>query len=208
MSKHHSPHSLRSKLHFLARFLMKPHAVGSICPSSRHLAKAMIEDIDFQPGDVVIEYGPGTGPFTHLLRQHLPQGIRYLGIEYDLHLCKALRHRFPEMLFHHGSAEDVDQLLKHYQLGPARLIISGLPFANMPAFLQERILTATQQSLSPNGIFRTFTYLCSGISPRARHFQKRATTHFEKEANHRIVLNNLPPARVLSYRRNLAAERA
>lgn len=160
----------------------------------------MIKDINLQPGDVVIEYGPGTGPFTHLLRQYLPQGIRYLGIEYDLHLCKALYRRFPEMLFHHGSAEEVNQLLKHYHLGQARLVISGLPFANMPAFLQERILTATQQALRPNGIFRTFTYLFSSISPRARHFQKKAAIHFDIEANHRIVLRNLPPARVLSYK--------
>ena len=179
---------------------MKPHSVGSIWPSSQHLAKAMIEDIDFQPGDVVIEYGPGTGPFTHLLRQHLPQGIRYLGIEFDLHLCKALRHRFPEMLFHHGSAEETIELLKHYNLGPARLIISGLPFANMPASLQERILNATQQALRPDGLFRTFTYLCSSISPRARHFQKRVADHFQQEKNHRIVLKNFPPARVLSYK--------
>ncbi len=198
MSKH-SPHSLRSRLHFLTRFIMKPHAVGSIWPSSQHLAQAMIEDITFQSGDVVIEYGPGTGPFTHLLRQHLPQGIRYLGIEYDLHLCKALYRRFPEMLFHHGSAEETVQLLKHYNLGPARLIISGLPFANMPPSLQERILTATEQSLRPDGIFRTFTYLGSSISSHARHFQKRATDHFLQHKKHRIVLRNLPPARVLSY---------
>ena len=179
---------------------MKPHSVGSIWPSSQYLAEAMIEDIDFQPGDVVIEYGPGTGSFTHLLRQHLPQGIRYLGIEYDLHLCKALHRRFPEMLFHHGSAEEVEKLLKQYALGPARLIISGLPFANMPAPLQERILTATQQALRPDGLFRTFTYLCSSISPRARHFQQRASLHFQEEKKkHRIVLRNLPPARVLSY---------
>jgi len=178
---------------------MKPHAVGSICPSSKYLAKAMIKDIDFKPGDVVIEYGPGTGPFTHLLRQHLPQGIHYLGIEYDLHLCKALHRRFPEMLFHHGSAEEVEKLLKEYGLGPARLIISGLPFANMPASLQERILTATQEALRPDGLFRTFTYLCSSISPRARHFKKRASLHFQEEENHCIVLRNLPPARVLSY---------
>lgn len=200
MSKHHSPNSLRSNLHFLSRFLLKPQTVGSICPSSKYLAEAMIEDIDFQLGDVVIEYGPGTGPFTNLLCQHLPQGIRYLGIEYDLHLCKSLYRRFPQMLFHHGSAEEVNKLLKDYHLGPARLIISGLPFANMSPFLQERILTETQQALRPDGVFRTFTYLCSNISPRARHFQKKAAIHFKKEANHRIVLRNIPPARVLSYK--------
>lgn len=180
---------------------MKPHSVGSIWPSSKHLSKAMLEEIDFHPGDVVVEYGPGTGSFTHLLQDHLPKGIHYLGIEYDLNLCKALHRRFPDMLFHHGSAEETPTLLKKYGLGAACLIISGLPFANMPASLQENILTATEQSLRPNGLFRTFTYLCSGVSPRARHFQKRVALHFQEEEKQRIVLRNVPPARVLSYKK-------
>lgn len=178
---------------------MQPHSVGSIWPSSQYLGRAMLEHIPFQPGDVVVEYGPGTGVFTHLLRPYLAQGVHYLGIEYDKHLCKALHRRFPEMLFHHGSAEEVEHLLKHYHLGQARLIISGLPFANMPNSLQERILTATEQVLRPDGIFRTFTYLCSGMNPRGRHFQKRASFHFQQALSSRIVFRNVPPARVLSY---------
>ncbi len=196
---HHSPHSLRSRLHFLSRFILKPHSVGSVWPSSRHLGKAMIEDIDFQPGDVVVEYGPGTGPFTSLLRQYLPQGIEYLGIEYDRKLCESLQHRFPEMRFHHGSAEETLHLLKHYQLGPARLVVSGLPFANMPPPLQERILTATQQALRPDGIFRTFTYLLSSMSPHSRHFRKKIADHFHHDHGSKTVMLNFPPARVLSY---------
>ena len=197
--KYYSHRSLRSRLDFLIRFIMQPHTVGSIWPSSECLGRAMLHNIEWHPGDLVVEYGPGTGPFTNLLRHYLPQGIRYLGIEYDLHLCNALRHRFPEMQFHHGSAEETVQLLEQYRLGPARLILSGLPFANMTAALQENILTATKQSLQSDGLFRTFTYFGSTINPRARCFQKRALHYFQPAEKSRIVLGNFPPARILSY---------
>jgi len=180
---------------------MKPYSVGSIWSSSEQLGKAMLEQISFQPGDVVVEYGPGTGSFTYLLRQCLPQGIQYLGIEHDLNLCRMLQNKFPEMLFHHGSAEETEKLLKHYRLGQARLVLSGLPFANMGAPLQERILTATQSALRPDGLFRTFTYLFSTINPRARHFQKRAAVYFQQHEHSRIVLRNFPPACILSYQK-------
>ncbi|OHE76194.1 MAG: hypothetical protein A3F67_08670 [Verrucomicrobia bacterium RIFCSPHIGHO2_12_FULL_41_10] len=192
-------HRLKDALHFVSRFIRKPSSVGSIWPSSQHLGKVMIENIPMKAGDVIIEYGPGTGPFTHLLRDYIPQGIEYLGIEHDHRLYKGLCARFPEMRFHHGSAEDAPALLKHYGLAPARLIISGLPFANMPPPLQERILQATQKALRSDGIFRTFTYLLSGIRPHAVHFRKMVSRYFLFHHERKKVMRNFPPAQVLSY---------
>ena len=191
--------SLKDAFRFLIRFISKPQSVGSIWPSSQKLAKEMLHGIELKPGDIVIEYGPGTGPFTKLLQPYLASGIEYLGIERDEQLIKGLRRRFPEMRFHHGCAEEAPELLRHYGLNSARLIISGLPFANMPSALQEKILKATQESLLPDGYFRTFTYLLSIISPHASHFQRIAHRCFLYDHGSKKVMLNFPPARVLSY---------
>lgn len=206
-------HSWKDPFHLWSRFLLKPHAVGSVWPSSQHLARAMVDGVFLKPGDVIVEYGPGTGPFTKLLRDYVAAGAQYIGIECDQKLYKNCTSRFSEMRFHHGSAEDTVAILKHYKLKPASLIISGLPFANMPASLQERILDATQEALIEDGIFRTFSYLFSSISPRITHFQKMLSGRFLEKHHSITVVRNFPPARVYSFSRpvqknNFVIERA
>ena len=192
-------HSLRDALHFFSRFASKPGSIGSLWPSSRRLGIAMLEEITLQPGDVVVEYGPGTGPFTRVLREWMPRDTEYLGIEFDHEFHRNLVRRFPGMRFHHGSAEDAPAILASHGLGKARLIISGLPFANMPAALQQRILGSTSEALREDGIFRTFSYLFSSLSPRTHHFRRLLGERFREHHTTKTVMRNLPPARVLSF---------
>ena len=197
----HHPHRLSDALHFVSRFLTRPGSIGSIWPSSRELGEAMIEEIILKTGDVVVEYGPGTGPFTSVLRARMPRGVRYLGIEFDEELHRNLVRRFPGMNFHHGSAEQTPEILARHGLAPARLILSGLPFANMPADLQERILESTRSALQHDGIFRTFTYLLSTLNPSTIHFRRLMKKYFHEHHTAKTVVKNFPPARVLSYSR-------
>jgi len=192
-------HTLGDALHLLSRFATKPGSIGSLWPSSRQLGLAMLEEITLRPGDVVVEYGPGTGPFTSVLREWMPAGTEYLGIEFDHELHRNLVRRFPGMRFHLGSAEETPGILASHGLGRARLIVSGLPFANMPADLQERIIEATCEGLHEDGIFRTFTYLFSSLSPRTNHFRRMVRKHFREHHAARRVMHNFPPARVLSF---------
>ena len=195
----HHPHRLQDALHFLTRFITRPGSIGSIWPSSRQLGEAMIHRVPLKAGDVVVEYGPGTGPFTSVLKERMPAGVEYLGIEFDEELHGNLVRRFPGMRFHHGSAEETPEILKHHRLGPARLVLSGLPFANMPFDLQGRILKSTHSALHHEGIFRTFTYLLSTLNPNTAHFRRLVGEYFEDHHPAKTVIENFPPARVLSY---------
>jgi phosphatidylethanolamine/phosphatidyl-N-methylethanolamine N-methyltransferase len=197
----HHPHRLSDALHFLSRFITRPGSIGSIWPSSRQLGEAMIDQLPMKSGDVVVEYGPGTGPFTSVLRERMPQGVEYLGIEFDPELHRNLVRRFPGMRFHHGSAESTPEILSHHNLGPAKFVVSGLPFANMPPDLQERILKSTRDALCHDGVFRTFTYLLSTLNPSTIHFRRLMKEHFLEHHTAKTVMNNFPPARVLSYSR-------
>jgi phosphatidylethanolamine/phosphatidyl-N-methylethanolamine N-methyltransferase len=188
-------------LAFLGRFATEGTKVGALFPSSRELAEAMLEGITFEPGDIIVEYGPGTGAFTELILDRLPGGARYLGIERDSHFHGHLVERFPGVDFHKGSAEEIRELLDNRGWRNPRLILSGLPFASMPHDIQELILTATSEVLHDEGEFRTFTYpICWYLSGSMR-FRKVALNHFGEHRKSRTVHKNVPPAKVLSYRK-------
>ena len=187
-------------LAFLARFAAKPTQVGAIFPSSRQLAEAMLDGIDLKVGDIVIEFGPGTGAFTEVVLERLPEGAKYLGIERDPHFHGHLESRFPGIDFHHGSAEGLPGLLAGKGWGKPNLILSGLPFASMPPEVQELILNATREALHEEGEFRTFTYPLCWYMTGSMRFRKAALSHFGEHRKSRTIHRNIPPAKVLSYR--------
>ncbi len=53
-----------SKLFLTLEFIKKPLVIGTITPSSKKLAKRVMERIDFSSAETIVEYGPGTGVFT------------------------------------------------------------------------------------------------------------------------------------------------
>jgi phosphatidylethanolamine/phosphatidyl-N-methylethanolamine N-methyltransferase len=191
---------LRDGLRFFGKFLRNPNQVGSVMPSSRYLAEAMAADLDLERGDLVIEYGPGTGPMTAALADTLPAGVHYLGIERDQHFQELLEERFPHMDFHHGSVVDVAEILETRGLPKAKVIISGLPFASLPKDVQNRIAHATREALAEDGEFRLFQYVHAYGLPGARRFRKVMTTLFGSCTRSQPVLRNVPPAYVLTYR--------
>jgi hypothetical protein len=197
--KKHVPVNLAEAVAFITRFASAPTSVGAVFPSSRDLAEAMLHGITLEPGDVVVEYGPGTGAFTELIIERLPEGAEYLGIERDPHFHGHLQRRFPDRHFHLGSAEEIQELLKGRGLKKPRLIISGLPFASMPHAVQEMILEATREALHEEGIFRTFTYPICWYMTGSQRFRKVALDHFDDHHKSRTVHRNIPPAKVLSY---------
>jgi len=193
-------HPLRDKLHFLATFLRRPFHVGSLWPSSRRLAEAMVAGVPLEAGDVVVEYGPGTGPMTLALARCMPEGVRFLGIEREAGFFDLLKKRFPHLEFVQGSAEDVESYLAARNLPPAKLIVSGLPFAAMPMELQDRIVGATKRALREDGVFRTFAYMHAYGSQRAKQFRECMQRQFGTFQRSSPVLRNMPPAYVLTYR--------
>lgn len=58
----------RAKLKFFMEFLLNPTKIGSITPSSKALAKGMVNQIERRV-DVCIELGAGTGPVTSEIKK-------------------------------------------------------------------------------------------------------------------------------------------
>lgn len=190
---------VRDGLGFFGTFLGKPGSVGAVLPSTRYLARALVGRLELRPGELIVEYGPGTGPVTAVIREHLPHGANYLGIELEPKFHGLLTTRYPELAFHLGSAGDIVRILTERGLPRPTRIISGLPFATLSAAVQDQVIEGIVGSLQPAGDFRTFQYVHAYGMRAAKRFRALMTQRFANFERIGPVIRNVPPAFVLRY---------
>ena len=192
---------MRDGLGFFGSFLKNPTSVGAVLPSSRYLSRALVGDLShLQPGELVVEYGPGTGPMTAVIQERLPAGVRYLGVELEATFCKLLSGRFSGMEFHCGSAGDVREILAERGLPKPARIVSGLPFASLPEAVQDAVVDGLVWALEDSACdFRTFQYAHAYGMKAARRFRALMDERFERFERIGPIVRNVPPAFVLRY---------
>ena len=188
-----------SPLRFVQAFIREPLLVGSFWPSSSALSRAVVESCDFQPGDTVVELGPGTGAFTELLLHRLRGRGRLMAVELSQTNINELRRRFPHCETVHDSAE---HLPRHLNGDTADCIISGLAWGNMLPAMQDRIFGAMLESLAPDGQFVAFGYAHAAWFPTSLRFRRQLLKHFARVEKTPVIWRNLPPAFVYRCRRS------
>jgi len=193
--------SIADHLAFLQVLLRAPARTGAVAPSSARLAWAMVDGLTVEPGETVVEFGPGTGAFTAEIRRILPSPDSYLGIEIEPRFVELLRQRYPDLRIAEGSAEDSLRLLAEAGRHRVRAIICGLPFASLPAGVQDRVIHAIDGLVGRGAQFRTFQYVHAYFLPPAIRFRRRMRERFGPHTREATVLRNLPPANVLSWSR-------
>ena len=186
-------------LAFLSAWRRNPGGIGAITPSSSTLARAMVAKITLRPGESILEFGPGTGPFTRQIRAMIPDHGGYLGIDREPRFVAMLRGRFSDMRFVEGSAVDAPRFHAEAGLGPVRAIFCGLPFASLPAPVQDGVIEAIDTLLEPGAEFRTFQYVNAYSLPRAIRYRRRMNALFGAPQRIGPIWRNLPPAFVLRW---------
>jgi phosphatidylethanolamine/phosphatidyl-N-methylethanolamine N-methyltransferase len=190
----------RDGLGFFGRFLRNPTTIGAVLPSSRYLARALVGRLELAPEQLVVEFGPGTGPATAVVHDTLPRGAKYLGIELDPRFHRLLTQRFPRFTFHHGSAADLRAILEQRALPRPARIVSGLPFASLPPVVQDGVIDGIVWALrGTDGDFRTFQYVHAYGLRAARRFRARMQERFAGFERIGPIVRNVPPAFVLRY---------
>lgn len=169
---------------FLNKFLQSPQRVGSITPSSRFLAKAMMKPIDWETTNTIVELGAGTGTFTRLIQGKKRKDCKVIIFEQDKEMREKLQLQYP---FFHFSAEarDIYSTIQKLGFKEVDCVISGLPFANFSDELREQIMEDIVRSLKPGGLFIAFQYSLQ---------MKKNLSQIFKETNISFVPINLPPA--------------
>jgi phosphatidylethanolamine/phosphatidyl-N-methylethanolamine N-methyltransferase len=178
-------------LRFVEAFLREPFKVGALWPSSSALSRAVVASCEFGPGDTVVELGPGTGNFTELLLDRLGGRGRLVAMEISSTNIDVLRQRFAPCEIIHDSAED---LARYVEPRSAQCVVSGLAWGNMLPAMQDRILGAVLDSLTPDGQFVAFGYIHAKWFPTSIRFRRRLLENFHQVEATPIVWRNLPPA--------------
>lgn len=146
---------------FLAEYLRDIRRIGAVAPSSRFLARKMVATVDFDKAKVIVEYGPGTGVFTAEIIKRMKPSTKLLAIETNPAFYKKLHAKYkdvPNIEVINASAEHVSKFHGERSLAKPDYIISGLPFAALPADVSHKILSETAKLLGKKGEFITFQY--------------------------------------------------
>jgi phospholipid N-methyltransferase len=186
---------------FFEQFIRSPVRTGAIAPSSRRLSAAVTVPIAERGDPVVVELGPGTGPFTAEIQRRLDGRGRHLAVEINPRLAAHLTGRHPGVEIVVDDAKRLPDLLAERGVEAADVIVSGLPWAAFSAGLQAELLGAVLASLRPGGAFTTFAYIHAMYLGPALRFRRRLGEAFEEVVPGRTVWRNLPPAFVYHARR-------
>lgn len=147
---------------FLAQYVRSFRTVGAVTPSSRFLAHKMVAAAGVASAQVIVEYGPGTGVFTREIIAKKHASARLIVIESNRAFYEELVRLYESdasVTIVHDSAERIETILTNQGIDqPVDCIVSGLPFAALPAAVSTRILEATTRVLRPSGAFVTFQY--------------------------------------------------
>ena len=178
----------------LKEFIRDPGGIGTVIPSSRHLAKAMTSDIGIEKAKNVVEIGPGSGVFTsHILKLISPE-TKFFLVELNPRIHSHLTEKFPHVKIYNESAENLSELMKREEMPSADVVVSGLPWASFPSELQHKLLDAIYNSLSRGGVMTTYGYIQGKILPGGLNIRKLLKKYFNTVESSRTIWHNLPPA--------------
>lgn len=161
----------------------------------------MVDGLDLARPVRIVELGPGTGSFTSAIARRLGSAARMLSIDVDQDFVDRLRARWPRIDFVCASAAALPELAAERGLAPVDHIISGLPFASLPAEITRDILDAIERTLRTRGTFTTFQYVHAYPLPAAVAFRRDITQRLGDAPDRRLVIWNIPPAYVLTWTR-------
>ncbi|MGE6514654.1 class I SAM-dependent methyltransferase [Lysinibacillus sphaericus] len=180
---------------FLTEFIKHPKNTGAISPSSKILAKKMVEAIIFEEAHCIVELGPGTGSFTKEIMKSKQQQTKLVLIENNEIFASALTKQYqddPSVFVIHGSAENLSSYLKSLHIKKIDYILSGLPFTSLEPAVSSRILNNVNETLHEDGEFITFQYSL---------VKKSFIQNFFDDITLKKVWVNIPPAYVLSCKK-------
>jgi phospholipid N-methyltransferase len=176
---------------FLQGFLRRPQQVASVVPSSRFLERRLVSLAGIARANLVVELGPGTGGTTRALLAALPAQARLLCIELDPDFAALLsRETDPRLIVHHGSAEQLEEILAAHGLGAPDAVVSGIPFSIIPPPVGSRIIESIRRALAPGGCFLAY---------QVRGTVAELAKPVLGEPDTKLELRNIPPVRVFRW---------
>ena len=184
---------------FFRQWLRNPRAMAALSPSSRQLARLMIDQLP-RGARHIIELGGGTGVFTQALLEHGIEPDRLLVVELNEELHQLLHQRFADVRIVCGDAQELKSIVRDSAFaedGGVDAVVSGLGMLSMSRPTQRAILSGVFAVLGEAGRFIQFTY--GPASPLSREILKELGLHVRRAG---VAWLNVPPATVYVYTRH------
>jgi phospholipid N-methyltransferase len=175
----------------LHKFLRSPGRIGSVTPSSKFLAKKMIESVPWNEVESIAELGSGTGAITKYIQSASGANTKVLLFETDPYMQSKLAKQYPTFVCYRDSC-DLQYVMHKEQIEQLDCIISGLPFFNFPQATRDKLLEQIIASLKDKGLFIAFQY--------SQQMKMQLSEHFDIEEI-KFVPMNIPPAFVYVCRK-------
>lgn len=157
---------------FFKGFLKHPVMVGSIIPSSDNTIKKMLDPVKWDECDLFVEYGPGVGTFCRPVLERMKPDATLVVIDLNPDFIAYLSKTIRDSRFYpiHGSAADVQEIIRELGHDKADYILSGLPFSTLPGKLGPKIAQETYNAMRPGGAFLVYQFVRRARDYMAEHF--------------------------------------
>lgn len=179
---------------FFSEILKNGREVGAVAPTSRRLARSVVEAAGVGRATHIIELGAGTGAVTaEIVRSKSPVS-RLLALERHSRFAAILRARFPDVAIACDCVSKLPEQTARMGMAPPDCIVSSLPWTSFPERSQRELLLMIARLLRPDGIFATIA--CYGIHRTAsgRRFQTALGNLFGDVRKTGATWRNFPPA--------------
>lgn len=178
---------------------------AAIAPSSKQLAKAMVEPLRSTARRCVIEFGPGTGVMTREILRCMPSDSILLAFEINTQFVDYLRETIPDgrlQVFAAG-ADTATAELERRGITEVDAVVSSLGIANMDTAAADAVFRPLRPYLNSQGTITQFQYVhrIKFQAGRAEYFDTGSflRRHFSTVRSTCVWLN-LPPAFVITCR--------
>lgn len=175
------------------RNFLRDKDVASITPTSTYGVRKVCSKINFDRTNLIVEYGPGTGVFTHYLLDKMKDDSRLIAIERNKHFDSILKRTIsdPRVIIVNDSAENVLETLRSCREFQADYIVSGIPFFWLSSDLKNTILYNTHRALKKGGKFLVYQTCFQTDNHLKVHLER-----FFPVVRTRFEIRNIPPLRI------------
>ncbi|HEX6893714.1 MAG TPA: methyltransferase domain-containing protein [Bryobacteraceae bacterium] len=193
---------------FFQESLRTIRSTAALLPSSRFLATAMLEQVDFRKARTFVELGPGTGVITGEILRRMSADSRLYTLEVNPNFVRHVKKHCRDRRLTVIEADAVGLLheLRLLRAGPVQAVISSLGLTGMTPLQRARILESAEACLAPSGVMTQFQYLQAPVPdwpnvPLRRFEEKMFLESYFSSVSAKLVLLNLPPAMVFTCRK-------
>lgn len=178
---------MTNRIKFFKEAIKSLKTSGTVMPSSRFLAKRMLQNIDFSKADVLVELGPGNGAITKIILKKLHPEAKLICFEINEQFYNyLLKVKHPQLIVLKASAEDIDLELSKLNFSKVDHVISSLPLTIIPEEISQNILEKAYKVLKTNGTFIQYQYSLT--------YFKKLKTVFKETISLKFEVFNFPPA--------------